>query len=61
MGDILRIRDMNEYRVELVDKSGGQQEDHLLAMTSQEAADAIRKEWPGCYIRRITQTMFDWK
>lgn len=51
---------MNEYRIVLIDRNGTRQDDHINAYTSQEAADRIRKDWPGCYIQRISVVVCDW-
>lgn len=51
---------MNDYRINLIDCNGIKQVDHIHARTSQEAADQIRKDWPGCYIQRICITVQDW-
>ena len=54
-------QDMNEYRIELTDRNGNQQRDHIDAQSAQEAADKIRAEWKGCYIQRISLVVQDWK
>ena len=52
---------MNEYRIELTDRDGNRQKDHINARSAQEAADMIRAEWKGCYILRISLVVQDWK
>lgn len=52
---------MKQYRILLYDKNGDKQHDHIDANTAQEAADQIRKEWPGCYVQRISEVRQDWK
>lgn len=51
---------MNEYRIELVDRDGSKQRDHIMARRAQEAADEIWKDWKGCYITRISLVVRDW-
>lgn len=52
---------MNEYRIDLYDRNGNLERDHILAESSQEAADMIRKEWKGCCLLRISLVVRDWK
>ncbi len=60
---------MNNYRVDLMkyvpSGVGGYidiwEHDHMLAETSQEVADEMRKCWPGWYIQRISVVVHDWQ
>ncbi len=52
---------MNDYRISLVDQNGNDQYDHATANSAQDAADIIRKDWPGCYIRWIALKIDDWE
>lgn len=59
--DVLSILDeMDEYRVELYDRNGVKEFDHVCANSAQAAADTIRAEWHGCYILRISKVVTDW-
>lgn len=52
---------MNEYRIELYDRNGNWERDHVLAKSSQEAADKIRADWKGCAVIRICLVVQDWE
>lgn len=52
---------MKEYKIELYDRSGAKNHDHVEAETAQAAADQIREEWPKCFIVRISQVVQDWE
>lgn len=52
---------MNEYRIELYDRDGNWDRDHIMANCSQEAADKIRSERKGCSIIRISMVVQDWE
>ena len=49
------------YRIELIDRNGVHQRDHILAESAQEAADKIRADWKDCYILRISVVVYDWR
>lgn len=52
---------MKQYRIRLFDNMGNLQYDHIDAETSQEAADQMRKDWPGCLIVTISEVVHDWE
>lgn len=51
---------MNEYRIKL-HANFAWTEEHIEAMTAQEAVDQTRKEYKDCYVVRVAQVVSDWK